>query len=85
MVLYILNIAMCKVGLRSHKMTQITEYKPLEDGDSEYYASSCPQKDNNHKAYFLMLTWVNVENWIFVSFLDFFAPIGAFYTPKITN
>ena len=26
--------AYCKVGLRSHKMTQITEFKPLEDGDS---------------------------------------------------
>lgn len=25
-----------KVGLRSHKMPQITEYKPLDDGDSEF-------------------------------------------------
>ena len=26
----------CSVGLRRHKMTQRKEYKPLEDGDSEY-------------------------------------------------
>jgi hypothetical protein len=32
------------VGLRSHKMTQITEYKPLEDEDSEYDVRSCPKK-----------------------------------------
>ena len=25
-------------------MTQITEYKPLEDEDSEYDVSSCPKK-----------------------------------------
>ena len=41
-------------------MTQITEYKPLEDGDSEYDVRSCPKKDHNHIAYFLMWTWGNV-------------------------
>ena len=34
-------------------MTQITEYKPLEDGDSESDVRSCPKKNHNHIAYFL--------------------------------
>ena len=28
-------------------MTQITEYKPLEDEESEYDVRSCPKKDHN--------------------------------------
>jgi hypothetical protein len=31
----------------------ITEYKPLDDEDSEYDVRSCPQKNHNHLAYFL--------------------------------
>ena len=34
-------------------MTQITEFKPLEDEDSEYDVRSCPKKDHNHIVYFL--------------------------------
>jgi hypothetical protein len=33
-----------KVGLRGHKMTQITENNPLDDRDSEYDVRSCPKK-----------------------------------------
>ena len=84
-----------KMGLRSHKMTQITEYKPLEDEDSEYDVRSCSKKEHNqHKAYFLCGHGVMLhrENKIFTQFFNFFAPFfnlfcpnRNFYTPKITN
>ena len=72
----------CKVGLRSHKMTQITEYKPLED--FEYDVRSCPKKDHNHKAYFLCEHGVMLyrENCIFAPFFNLFCPNRNFYTPK---
>ena len=42
-------------------MTQITEFKPLENEDSEYdVAKVAPNKDHRHIAYFLMWTWSNV-------------------------
>jgi len=71
------NIVYCKVGLRSQKMTHITEYKPLKDGVFEYDVRSCPQKKYNHKAYFLCGRAVMFyrENWIFTPFL---APIVTF-------
>ena len=76
-----------KVELRSHKMTQITEYKPLEDADSEYDVRSCPKKKHNHIAYFLCGHGVILyrKNMIYTPFLDFFYPNCNFYTPKITN
>jgi hypothetical protein len=48
-------------------MTQITEYKPSEEGDSESDVRSCPKKNYNHIAYFLSGHGVllNRENWIF--------------------
>ena len=46
----------CKVGLRSHKITQIIEYKHLEDDDSEYDVRSCPNKDHNQIAFFYVDT-----------------------------
>ena len=68
-------------------MTQITEFKPLEDGDSEYDVRSCPKKDHNHIAYFLCGHWVMLywENRIFAQFLNLFCPNCNFYSPKITN
>ena len=53
------------MGLRSHKITQITEYKPLEDEESEYDVRSCPQKNHDHIAYFLCGHGVllYMENW----------------------
>ena len=76
-----------KVGLRNHKMTQITEYKPLEDENSEYDVRSCPKKDHNHIAYFLCGHGVMLyrENWMFTPFFNLFCPNREFYTPKITN
>ena len=74
--LFIENYRYGKVGLRSHKMTQITEYKPLEVGDSEYGVRSCPKKDHNHIAYFLCGHGVMLyrENRIFAPFLNLFCP-----------
>jgi hypothetical protein len=65
-------------------MTQITEYKPLEDGDSESDVRSCPKKNHNHIAYFLCGHGVLLyrENWIFTPFLDFFAPFVTFIPQK---
>ena len=34
-------------------MTQMSEYKPLEDEDFEYDVSCCPKKNHNQIAYFL--------------------------------
>ena len=34
-------------------MTQITEYNPLDDGDSESGVLSCPKKYHNHVGHFL--------------------------------
>ena len=33
----------CKVGLRSHEMAQITEYKPLEDGIFDWKSKKRPK------------------------------------------
>ena len=57
-------------------MTQITEYKPLENGDSEYDVRSCPKKDHVHIAYFLCGHGVMLysKNRIFTPFLSFFVP-----------
>jgi len=65
-------------------MTQITEYKPLEDEYSEYDVRSCPKKDHNYKAYFLCGYGLILyrENWIFTPFLDFFAPFVTFIPQK---
>ena len=47
------------MGLRGHKVTQITEYKPLDDEDSEYDVRSYPKKPQPHCLFF-MWTWGNV-------------------------
>jgi len=41
------------MGLRGHKVTQITEYKPLDDEDSEYDVRSYPQKPQPHCLFFM--------------------------------
>ena len=68
-------------------MTQITVFKPLEDGVSEYVVLSCPKKDHNHLAYFLRRNGVLLyrEIWIFTSYFNYLCPKCYFYTPKITN
>ena len=74
------------MGLRGHKVTQITEYKPLDDEDSEYDVRSYPQKPQPHCLFF-MWTWSNViqGKLNFYPIFDYFCPNCNFYTPKITN
>jgi hypothetical protein len=59
-------------------MTQITEYKSLED--SEYDVQNFPKKDHSHIAYFLCGHGVMLymEDWI----LKNFYPIFQFLYPE---
>ena len=68
-------------------MTQMSEYKPLEDEDFEYDVSFCPKKNHNQIAYFLYGHGLMLyrENWIFTPSSNLFFLNRNFYTPKITN
>ena len=68
-------------------MTQMSEYKPLEDEDFEYEVSCCPKKNHNQIAYFLYGHGLMLyrENWIFTPFSNLFFPNRNFYTPKISR
>jgi hypothetical protein len=61
-------------------MTQITGYKPLEDGDSEYDARSCTKKKHNHIDCFLC----RHDVMLYRKILEFY-PNSNFYAPKITK
>ena len=65
------------MGLRSLKMTPITEFKPLEDGDSESDVRSCPKKRQPHNLFF-MWTW----GYVIQGKLDFY-PIFGFFWPQL--
>ena len=64
-------------------MTQITEYKPLDDGDFECDAWICLKKGHNHKGHFFNGhgEMFYRENMIFAPFFKLFAPFFNLYAP----
>jgi hypothetical protein len=67
-------------------MTQITDYKPLEDGNSKSDVRSCPKKNHNHIDYFYVeMGYCYTGKIRFLPHFGFFCPICNFYTPKLTN